>query len=490
MYMQLRPWSHVDILQHSRGRSLPTRLLLDNRKDFEQGIRVVNLPLTFQHAIDFARLMKCQYLWIDALCIIQDSKEDWLSESAAMSTVYSNTLLNLAATSSRDGSGGLYYPQNLHLSTPLVVQSSGSHYIISDSTAWQRRIEDGPLNHRAWVQQERFLAPRVVHFSYDQIWWQCLEAKASEAFPFGLPFDLKIKDEEAESHNIPADIVHPEWLRWVEGYTKTDITKDSDRLVATVGIANSFTNPLDPHRSVYLAGLWWQDLVVSLLWHSTESPTKLDPSVAPSWSWASVKGEIMFDCGNMDSRNPAFLPPGYTDPDLTAYISDEHLAISILDSYDPKGSLNPSQGGFIRIRAPLYRLTLSGTCQRPKDGHIQFERTRVGAYETPSPLCFFDTNHLDDESWYHASDWSDRRTYFCRFLPKLSLPGDAGSEPDAPGYAAEVKPTGLILEPTGQRGQYLRIGWLQTHTDDARSKLEKHEFLEDMDDGTYVIDLV
>ncbi|KAI4112140.1 MAG: hypothetical protein LQ339_000148 [Xanthoria mediterranea] len=236
--------------------------------------------------------------------------------------------------------------------------------------------------------------------------------------------------------------------------------------------------------------MWWQDLVVSLLWHGTESPTKLDSSVAPSWSWASVKSEIMFDCGNIDSRNPAFLPSGYTDPDPTAYISDDRLAIWILDSYDPKGSLNPSQGGYIRIRAPLYRLALSGTCRRPKDGHVQFERTRIGAYETPSPLCFFDTNHLDDESWYHASDWSDRRIYFCRFLPKLSPPSDPDSEPDAPSYAAEVKPTGLILEPTGQRGEYRRIGWLQTHTDDARSKLEKHEFLEDMGDGTYVIDLV
>lgn len=88
-----------------RGGDLPNRLLLRNQREFEQGIQVDNLPLTFQHAVDFARLMGRQYLWIAALCIIQDTRDDWLRESHTMSSIYSSAWLNLAATSSRDGSG-------------------------------------------------------------------------------------------------------------------------------------------------------------------------------------------------------------------------------------------------------------------------------------------------------------------------------------------------------------------------------------------------
>ncbi|KAL8878831.1 MAG: hypothetical protein Q9198_003439 [Flavoplaca austrocitrina] len=484
-------------------------------EEFEQGIQVANLPLTFQHAIDFARLLKCQYLWIDALCIIQDSQEDWLEESRTMSSIYSNSWLNLAATSSRDGSGGLYHPRNLALSNPLNVQYSDREYTVTDLSAWQRRIEDSPLNHRAWVQQERFLAPRVVHFSYDQIWWQCVEERASETYPSGLPHYLNSKDNEdllspsSSPYDTDADVLHPRWLRWVEGYSKTDITKDSERLVATAGIASSFMNLLIPQHSVYLAGIMSEHLVISLLWHGTGTPIKLGSSVAPSWSWASVKGGVKFDCGNLEITHPILAPSSYTDsvredgyPTAMPYeaerrmrprIASDHFAMAVLQYYDPylHGIIDPSRGDFIRMHAPLYRIKLTSPGHSQLDNRLQFQQIQVGAHESWPGL---DTSYLDDESWYHDAGWNSRKTYFCRFLPKLYPPPEIEAEPDGhnnPDGLDRLKPTGLILEPTGkQRGQYQRIGWLSMNVGDTWSKLEEHEFLEDMGDGTYVIDLV
>lgn len=469
--------------------------------------------------------MQCQYLWIDALCIIQDSKNDWLEESGAISSIYENAWLNLAATSSNDSSGGLYQPHNLRLSTPLIVQSSAEdnpsqRLVVNDLSAWQRRIEDGTLNHRAWVQQERILAPRVVHFSYDQIWWQCKEMQASEAFPTGIPSYLIPKDEQEQLLSFPrppnvtaANLLHPRWLKWVEGYSKTDITKDSDRLVATAGIANAFINLLLPLRPDYLYGIMSEYLAISLLWRGTRHATKLDNSVAPSWSWASVKGEIKFDCGNLEITDPVLAPSWYTKsvqeygyPTANVYgpnrptrpktiprIISDHFAMSVLKYYNPfpHGVLNPSRGGFIRIRAPLYRLKLS----EPGTWHnrIQFQKAEIDAYESWGPGC--DTTFLDDESWYHDPDWSsNRKTYFCRFLPKLYPPTE-DAEPDSNGHndpdgLDRLTPTGLVLEPTGLRGEYRRIGWLKTGAGDAWSQLEEHEFLENIGDGTYVIDIV
>ena len=52
--------------------------------------------------------MGLRYIWIDALCTVQDSKEDWLRESAMMLDVHSASLFTLAATASADNEGGLF----------------------------------------------------------------------------------------------------------------------------------------------------------------------------------------------------------------------------------------------------------------------------------------------------------------------------------------------------------------------------------------------
>jgi hypothetical protein len=66
------------------------------------------LPRTFQDAVTFIRRLHIQYLWIDTLCIIQDDVNDWLAESGKMHSLYANSYLTIAATSSRDSRGGLF----------------------------------------------------------------------------------------------------------------------------------------------------------------------------------------------------------------------------------------------------------------------------------------------------------------------------------------------------------------------------------------------
>jgi Heterokaryon incompatibility protein (HET) len=52
------------------------------------------------------------YLWIDSLCIIQNSagSSDWLSESSTMDRVYRKGICNLSATGFHDGQKGLFVP--------------------------------------------------------------------------------------------------------------------------------------------------------------------------------------------------------------------------------------------------------------------------------------------------------------------------------------------------------------------------------------------
>ncbi|KAH8597031.1 hypothetical protein B0O99DRAFT_509108, partial [Bisporella sp. PMI_857] len=64
---------------------------------------VKSLMKTFQDAMYVAMKPGFCYIWIDSLCIVQDSKSDWTREALKMRTVDSNSDLNIAATSAHDG---------------------------------------------------------------------------------------------------------------------------------------------------------------------------------------------------------------------------------------------------------------------------------------------------------------------------------------------------------------------------------------------------
>jgi hypothetical protein len=98
------------------------RLLPASVKSFEEGVLIEELALTFRDAIAFTQKLGLQYLWIDALCIIQDSSAEWHKEASQMDKVYGNSLINIAATSSTDAEGGLFKERD-----PIIL--NGCHDI-------------------------------------------------------------------------------------------------------------------------------------------------------------------------------------------------------------------------------------------------------------------------------------------------------------------------------------------------------------------------
>lgn len=102
------------------------------------------------------------YLWLDSLCIIQDSFDDWRHESLRMGDIYANTVLNLPASSSSDSRGGLFRqaPENLtFLMVDVEETNLPQRLAISDINTFGLILEE-PLNKRGWVMQERVLHRR------------------------------------------------------------------------------------------------------------------------------------------------------------------------------------------------------------------------------------------------------------------------------------------------------------------------------------------
>jgi hypothetical protein len=307
-------------LSHCWGSANIIRLEKANFESMGAGIDLQSLPKTFRDAILITRKFSFEYIWIDCLCIIQDSKEDWLHEAALMGEVYKNSRLNIAATGALDSNGGCFFDRKAALIRPTRVEldwagkdgfSKREYFLIDSQPSLKSRLENARLNCRAWVLQERMLAPRVLHFARQQLFWECRELEACESYPSGLPknrkgysshpkstmFEDDLKNstrtisDASNSPKKPSAFEHWAWI--VEAYTRAELTVISDRLIALAGIAAQMQRVFNDD---YLAGLWRRSFHHELLW-IVKGVQSFRPDVyrAPSWSWISVEGAISYE---------------------------------------------------------------------------------------------------------------------------------------------------------------------------------------------------
>jgi hypothetical protein len=283
-----------------------TNALLESRMS---GIAVDSLSQLFRDAITVTRRLGLSYLWIDSLCILQDSREDWERESALMGDVYGRATIVISAIASDDGFSGFLRQRDtksVRVSYRKTIADPGTGFIYFRSPKTNFTVLDEcALNNRAWVWQERILAPRLLSFAKDQIIWECRELRASEG---GRQEDTQ-KNTARKIMNYLKDLsldrndpslkakVFLAWRDLIFQASESGITRESDRLYTILGIANHVQRETG---SEYLHGTWVDDLALELFWivqprnksFFTCRPTALPR--APSWCWASLEGPIRF----------------------------------------------------------------------------------------------------------------------------------------------------------------------------------------------------
>lgn len=145
---------------------IPLRLLKSNKATFLKEIPWALLPLNFRDAVTATQMLGIRYLWIDSLCIIQDSGPDWNLEAGRMTAVYSNAFCTLAASAATDPTQG--FLRQAYKSRPGIVKVRNSStrqgpvaiQICPQASYPQLEyiIESSPLNSRGWALQERLLS--------------------------------------------------------------------------------------------------------------------------------------------------------------------------------------------------------------------------------------------------------------------------------------------------------------------------------------------
>lgn len=205
-------------LSHCWGLAKFLTLTRSNFESWQVGIPLGDLSKTFCDAIATTRRLGLEYIWIDSLCIIQDDDNDWKSESVRMSEVYGRSALNIAATASPNGHGGLFYPRDA-LHCELLLPTLG-RVKCAPRGLYLQIFRDMPLLQRGWTLQERLLPCRTVHFTNTEILWECHCTIACETYPHMYPLELRRDDAFFHKKRFGMSLWH-----WAVGeYTSTQLT--------------------------------------------------------------------------------------------------------------------------------------------------------------------------------------------------------------------------------------------------------------------------
>jgi hypothetical protein len=301
-------------LSHRWGTKQHYTLTTRNLQNYLTGFDITDLPQTFQDASFVTKHLGMQYLWIDALCILQDSKEDWEVESLKMGDVFQGAEVVLAAHCSGDDSDGFLQTALspgravLFCTAPTVYASLRYNY--------DADVTHSQLSRRGWVVQERFLATRTIHFTENHVYWdEPIRTRSEEGMVFRMPKSSVDKEgtrvryfcpsmatelrsllsQEHSSQDAGSETVKRttlEWLDLVEMYSLCDLTIQGDKLIAIAGIAKVIQKKTGVS---YCAGIWADTIAAGLLWlPQTERFHLALESRAPSWSWAAVDGPIQY----------------------------------------------------------------------------------------------------------------------------------------------------------------------------------------------------
>ncbi|PMD22592.1 HET-domain-containing protein [Hyaloscypha hepaticicola] len=290
------------------------KLLSSNTSTFtsQEGPELLELSQSVRDAVCVTWNLGLRYLWVDALCIIQDDGTDLASELAKMADIYEGALFTIAAGSVARCSEGFLHQRRLQDTFRISIEDTqgyqGSLLLQNTRVKFAAEALD-PIVLRAWTFQEVLLSSRLLYFGLEKLEWSCA-AHGGDLSDGGSPSHIHFpryrwRQLPEMGHTSSVARVESYWANVLTDYTKRALTVPSDKLVALSAVAQRFAERARGGSYLtYLAGIWLEHLPFGLLWYndndddaseSQSHPTSRASSWrAPSWSWASMDGPLNF----------------------------------------------------------------------------------------------------------------------------------------------------------------------------------------------------
>ncbi|MCJ1405492.1 hypothetical protein MMC11_008720 [Xylographa trunciseda] len=318
---------------------------MGNLEDRKRGIDLDSLPRTFRDTIVATRRLGYRYCWIDSLCILQDSHQDWVHEASLMHQYYKHAVLSIAADSASGDHEGflgtIRPPITPKIKVPFHSRhvEGPSHAFVTSGTLSSFQVEQKSavgatfLSARGWCMQEDILAPRTLHYTTNQLVWECQRHIMSETdcTPQGTNdsalavstkrYFLRPESGRSDPLILAAPLFYEycepmyRWYVILAEYFRRKLTVVTDRLPAISGLAHEIEQQ---SKMEYKAGIWIQDLHLSLLWSVDGRGLPHAQFQAPSWSWAALNIQMSWGL----ATNPEFQlyrGPSYWDIDHEYY---------------------------------------------------------------------------------------------------------------------------------------------------------------------------
>jgi len=469
-------------LSHCWGSAIILNTTKDTLKLREQKIPFEDLPLSFQDAVTITRKLGYRYLWIDSLCIIQDSVEDWNLESGSMGDIYSNAVVCISAEAASDSSLGIFESSKRKRFLGLVEgryvrpsnETVGSLWFrenrAKETIRVSRKFEisdpetlismEGPLSRRAWALQENFLASRIIRYGQKELKWSCRSFKCVEEEPhrrapcdsskhiFRTPKSvglLSISGLDQENSILDC------WYKMVNEFVVRKLTFEVDRLPAISGIAKEIRSRIGKTYT-YRAGLWQEDIRRGLLWSTKGQALAGSQYSGPSWSWASVAWSAFAPSPIYDveddisfSGNSSEISPLYSSSDTSI------VSVVVEPSSSRKDPYLKVRSAALNLRGATYSFDGLLDASRPAFHQPSFQGFKRSEKVIGS-ATYCEIDLYKPELWT-VSDLENRGIIYLQITKTKG-----GPRFTYPGWEGEIL-WALILEPTYETAnQYRRIG--------------------------------